>query len=210
MTNMNKNVHRDGDATVDVTDAYRRQNDGTQMSGSQDLPMQLDVGTEQSATSSDLLSHDVLGMSLDELRQYRRDLNAREGQVSYWRRILQARLDLMRDGSIKHGATTEGLRRVLTRQLGSNNRLGLLSVHPQGNAPMAGLTHLWHRSLTSDDNDLELEHDLARAEYQLSTYRSELHERIDEATAELVRRYHENPALALTALPSREGRPSPL
>lgn len=181
------------------------------MSGTGELPLQADVQEPaHHAASPDLLSHDVSSMTLDELRQFRKDLNAREGQVSYWRRIIQARLDLMRDGSIKHGATTEGLRRVLTRQLGTNHRLGLLSVHPQGNAPMAGLTHLWHRSLTTEGEDPELEADLAQAEHQLSAYRTDLHHQIDAATAEMVRRYHDDPALALTALPNRGDRPSPL
>ena len=41
----------------------------------------------------------------------------------------------------------------------------------------------------------------ARRRGQLTDYRRALHERIDEATAELIVRYRENPASALTALP---------
>jgi hypothetical protein len=42
---------------------------------------------------------------------------------------------------------------------------------------------------------------LRDAEAQLTDYRRALHERIDEATAELIVRYRENPAGALIALP---------
>jgi hypothetical protein len=42
---------------------------------------------------------------------------------------------------------------------------------------------------------------LHSAERQLTDYRRALHERIDEATGELIARYRDDPASALTALP---------
>jgi hypothetical protein len=39
------------------------------------------------------------------------------------------------------------------------------------------------------------------AERQLTTYRRALHERIDEATGELISRYRDDPAQALSILP---------
>ena len=42
---------------------------------------------------------------------------------------------------------------------------------------------------------------LAAAEVELSAYRRALHERLDDATSELIARYREKPALALCALP---------
>ena len=41
-------------------------------------------------------SPDFAHLSLDGLRAYRRVLSAEEGRVSYWRRIIQARLDIVR------------------------------------------------------------------------------------------------------------------
>ena len=40
------------------------------------------------------------------------------------------------------------------------------------------------------------------AEAQLTDYRRALHERLDEATSELIARYRENPASALVAFPA--------
>ena len=44
---------------------------------------------------------------------------------------------------------------------------------------------------------------LAAAEAELSAYRRSLHERLDDATSELIARYREEPALSLCALPLR-------
>lgn len=154
---------------------------------------------------------DVTTLSLAQLRARRKELQAHESHVSYWRRIIQARLDLLEEGVVKHGASGDGLQRVLTQRLGVNNRLGLLSVQPQGGQPLAGLDHLWHRTLTASvDEQAELDAELREAEHELSTYRNELHQYIDEATAELIRRYRENPDLVATVLPHRSERPSPL
>lgn len=151
----------------------------------------------------------VENMSLEQLREMRKVLTDRESQISYWRRIIQARLDLLRDGAVKRGATIEGLQRILSQQMGANSRKGMLSLRPQQDQPIAGLDHLWHRGINGTDDD-QLERDLLAAEHQLSHDRSELHELIDSATAELIARYHNDPALALTALPHRRERPTPL
>ena len=154
---------------------------------------------------------DLTRLSLPELRLERQSLTKLEGQVSYWRRILQARIDLMRDGMIKRGATVEGLQRVLSQQLGQNNRLALMSVQPGHDTPIDGLGTLWNRGVSLGETQTAgLESDLVEAELRLSARRTELHQRIDAATAELVRRYRENPQLALSALPARSVRPSPL
>lgn len=151
----------------------------------------------------------VADMSLEELREMRKVLTDRESQISYWRRIIQARLDLLRDGSVKRGATVEGLQRILSQQMGANSRKGMLSLRPQQDQPIAGLDHLWHRGINGADDE-QLERDLLAAEHQLSHDRNELHGLIDAATAELISRYHNDPLLALTALPHRRERPTPL
>jgi hypothetical protein len=67
--------------------------------------------------------------------------------------------------------------------------------------PLPDLAVLWERGTAGADPDLLQR--LARAEHQLSAYRRSLHERLDAATGELIARYHENPSLALAALPLR-------
>jgi len=167
--------------------------------------------SQQSEPPQDRSAIDVHDLAISELREYRKVLTERESQISYWRRIIQARLDLVRDSAIRGVATIEGLERVLTRQLGGNQRLGVLSVQPQGAAPLAGLDHLWNRSIRVGDlGGAELEADLVVAERKLSALRADLHHQIDAATSELISRYRANPQLAFSALPRRDPRPTPL
>ena len=175
--------------------------------GADSVPEQ--VAASRSEFTQPFADLNVSDMTLDQLREMRKVLTERESQISYWRRIIQARLDLLRDGALKRGATIEGLQRILTQQMGVNNRKGILSVMPEENQPMDGLDHLWHRGINSQDDE-QLEKDLIAAERQLSSIRGDLHSMIDAATGELVARYRDDPLLALTALPTRVQRPSPL
>lgn len=175
--------------------------------GEASVPLQV-VDTRSDGIDS-FVGQRVEDMSLDQLREMRRVLTERESQVSYWRRIIQARLDLLRDGSLKRGATIEGLQRILSQQMGANSRKGMLSLSPQQEQPIAGLDHLWHRGINGAD-DQQLTEDLVAAEQKLSHTRNDLHAQIDAATAELISRYHDDPALALSALPHRKVRPTPL
>jgi hypothetical protein len=74
-------------------------------------------------------------------------------------------------------------------------------VHdPAALAPLPDLTALWE---TEGSDDVETLTRLAAAEAELSAYRRSLHERLDDATSELIARYREEPGLALRALPLR-------
>ena len=153
-------------------------------------------------------SADFAHLSLDELRDYRRTLTSEEDQVSYWRRIIQARLDVLRAGAL---GTVDGehLRPVLTDDRVASSRTALVSVVPADDIPpLPNLAELWERRVADDDElgQAELDHDLAVAERQLSEYRAALHRRIADATGELIARYREQPALCLTALPLRRER----
>lgn len=142
-------------------------------------------------------------LSLDALREYRRALTAEEGKVSYWRRILQARLDVVQAGSVKE-LDQERLRPVLTSERVGAGRQALVEVLPVDDIPpLPSLGELWDRRVDRDDTagQAELEHDLRVAEAQLSAYRNALHRRIGEATGELIARYREQPSLCLSALP---------
>ena len=143
-------------------------------------------------------------LTLAELRVHRQELVTEEIRVSYWRRILQARLDL-----IIGDDDTTALRRlggVLTEHEIHSKRLAVQQLHvPGGAPPLPDLGALWDTSLLGEDDEGAVVTRLAEAEHQLSAYRRSLHLRLDAATGELIARYHDDPALALTALPLRPG-----
>ncbi|MFT6564379.1 MAG: hypothetical protein ACJAY5_001133 [Actinomycetes bacterium] len=175
--------------------------------------MEIDTATNSAVAvrPSDCSAADLTELTLEQLRSCRKALTTREAQVSYWRRIIQARLDLARDSAIRGAATVEGLERILTRHLGGNQRLGVLSVQPTDVAPIDGLDHLWSRSIGIESPvGGELEADLIAAERKLSALRAGLHSQIDAATAEMIARYRADPQLAFSALPRRDSRPAPL
>ena len=140
-------------------------------------------------------------LTLDELRAYRQELLVEETRVSYWRRIVQARLDLVIGADDADGLGRLG--GVLTDHAASSRRLALLPVtEPGGRPPLPDLAVLWEAgSGGGDDAGDAAVNRLAGAEHELSTYRRSLHQRLDAATGELIARYREDPALALTALP---------
>lgn len=151
-------------------------------------------------------SQDLAHLGLDDLRAYRTALTHEESQVSYWRRILQARLDLVRTGSV---IDRDHLRPVLTDSRVLSGRRALVELVPVDDIPpLPRLGELWDRRVEDDDpaGQAALEQDLYGAEAQLSEYRNALHRRIGLATGELIARYREQPALCLSALPLRPTR----
>ncbi len=157
-----------------------------------------------------LRNADYAHLTIDALREYRRALSAEENKVSYWRRILQARLDVVVAGSGKE-LDREHLRPVLTSARVGAGRQALVEVLPVDDIPpLPSLAELWDRSVAPDDEEGQaaLQSDLRAAEAQLSAYRNALHRRIGEATGELIARYREQPALCLTALPLKPRRAS--
>ena len=144
-------------------------------------------------------------LGLEALRDYRTALAAEEGRVSYWRRIMQARLDVVRAGS--GGSAVDNLRDVLSEVRVTSSRDVLVGIvdDPTGElSDLPELTSLWSRQADSADpvatEALALA--LEAAESQLSDYRNALHRRITGATTELIARYREEPMLALIALPT--------
>jgi len=140
----------------------------------------------------------LVPLELDVLRDYRQELITEEARVSYWRRILQARIDTS-VGDTAGDRDGRRLRSVLTQHQESSRRLAVLPVHdPAALPPLPDLTALWE---TEGSDDVEALTRLAAAEAELSAYRRSLHERLDDATSELIARYREEPGLALRALP---------
>jgi hypothetical protein len=134
-------------------------------------------------------------LALAELRAYRQDLIQEETRVSYWRRILQARLDLADSDE----RSVDRLRAVLTEHRADSRRLANSSLDGAvGTPPFPDLATLWDAEL---DDSADLRRRIAAAERELSSYRRDLHRRIDAATGELISRYRDQPALVQYALP---------
>jgi hypothetical protein len=150
-------------------------------------------------------SPNLASLSLAELRGYRRRLTAEEERISYWRRLVHARMDLLEAESRAGGALRlEDVVRALGETGTGQSRRALLRVDAADPLPeLPVLTQMWVEEVDTADPaavDSALE-SLRDAEAQLTRYRHALHQRIDEATGELIVRYRENPTSALSALP---------
>jgi hypothetical protein len=154
------------------------------------------------ATPSDALSE----LGLDGLRLYRRRLAEEEEKISYWRRLVHARIDVLEaEAHHERPLRLDELIRVLGETGTGGTRTALVSVRAADELPeLPVLADMWVTEL--DPNDTAAVRAaidrLRRAEVQLTDYRRALHERLDEATSELIGRYRERPAAALVAFGS--------
>lgn len=163
-----------------------------------------DTGNRASPRRTPERNSDFDHLSIGDLRTYRTALAEEENRVSYWRRIIQARLDVVRAGEAGTGRV-DNLRTVLADARLTSGRRGLITVLPiEDIPPLPDLAELWDREPVPADpahND-SLIKDLSSAEIQLSAYRAALHRRISGSTDELIARYREDPGLCLVALPA--------
>lgn len=128
--------------------------------------------------------------------------------MSYWRRIVQTRVDMW--DQEWDGEHINQLSQALAESVGSPTRVAHLSmVSSTELATMPDLPRIWTQfEFASTDDELRRALTaLRKAERGLSEYRADLHATIDSLTAELIARYHENPSLALTALPGQNAEP---
>ena len=144
-------------------------------------------------------------LSLQELRGYRERLNLEEEKASYWRRLVHARIDVLDAEAHSDGTlSVDDLVRVLGETGSGQTRNALLRVRPADPLPdLPVLAEMWVEDVDPRDPAAVSEalDRLHSAEKQLTEYRHALHERIDEATSELIVRYREDPVSALSALP---------
>jgi hypothetical protein len=145
-------------------------------------------------------------LSLVALRQYRLQLREEEDRVSYWRRLLQARLDMVAAGRLQAGPmSAQQIAAALGDGVARQHRLALVATEVGQPLPeLPELAALWAHPLGSGENgvaDAAVVGGLAEAEAQLSTYRSSLHQLLDAATGELIRRYQVDPTSCLDVLP---------
>jgi hypothetical protein len=149
-------------------------------------------------------SPDFAHLPLVGLRKYRRALTEEESRVSYWRRIIQARLDMVRATEKAPSHAMDSMRPVLTEARVGRGRQSLIEIVPMNDVPpLPNLEALWDRDFVPGDDEMnaDLIDDLVKAEAQLSAYRAALHRRISGATTELIARYREDPSQCLSALP---------
>jgi hypothetical protein len=152
-------------------------------------------------------SPELSALRLDELRAYRADLSTEEERVSYWRRLLQGRVDILEvraaSGSLVSPAD---LVRVLGDTGTGRSRRALMLVESPEELPdlpdLQELTLLWAADPQEADDVTDLVERLRDWEKVLSDYRRALHERIDAATGELVVRYRADPSAALALIPA--------
>lgn len=150
-------------------------------------------------------------LGLEELRRYRQALTAEENRVSYWRRIIQGRLDVVRAGESSAGIDVAHLRPALSQAGNSTGRGALIEVQPAPDfPPLPDLQSLWDRCPPpgAHAEGARLAEDLVLAERQLSDYRAVVHRRIHAATTELITRYSADPSQCLSALPRSGDRPA--
>ncbi len=150
-------------------------------------------------------------LDLPALRAYRDQLEAEEERVSYWRRLVHARLDVLgaqaRSG---HQLTLAQLTRALGDTATGRVRRALVRVAPADPLPeLPVLAEMWETTVgdggPGDPEDpAGPTHRLSAAEQQLTAYRSALHRRLDEATGELILRYRANPRAALALIPMEQ------
>ena len=142
-------------------------------------------------------------LALGELRLYRRRLAEEEEKISYWRRLVHARIDVLEaESQHERTLTLDELIRVLGDTGTGRTRHALVSVRAVDDLPeLPVLADMWVTELDPHDT-AEVAEAVARlrsAEVQLTDYRRALHERLDGATAELIARYRDNPKSALVA-----------
>lgn len=150
-------------------------------------------------------SPDFAHLDLAALRSYRRTLIEEEERISYWRRILQARLDLLGNRRLSGtGGNAVSLRRLLATEGVEEKRKALIDALPVHEIPpLPRLDQLWAQDPAPGDDEhvSRLLIELSKAERQLSAYRTALHRRLSAATGELMARYRESPRECLSALP---------
>lgn len=157
------------------------------------------------SVTSTVPSADLAVLDLAGLRAYRRHLGAEEEKVSYWRRLAHARIDVLEAESSTAGTLSfDDLVRVLGDTGSGQTRRALVRVKASDPLPdLPELADMWDDDVDPHDSDrvAEAVERVRTAEQQLTAYRRALHERIDEATRELILRYRANPAAALAAIP---------
>ena len=157
------------------------------------------------SVTSTVPSEELAALDLEQLRSYRHGLEGEEDKVSYWRRLVHARIDVLEaESGTSAPLSIDDLVRVLGDTGSGRTRRALVRFRAADPLPdLPVLSEMWVTEVDPQDAG-EMEDALERlrtAERQLTAYRRALHDRIDEATRELILRYRANPLAALTVIP---------
>ncbi len=143
-------------------------------------------------------------LSLDELLDRRSGLRTHEEQLSYWRRVVQGRLDLLQ--ARLDGTDTEALADVLGGAERCGTRLQHSPVrHVEPMLELATADRAWEIASCSDD-PAAVRHAVQRlraAEQWLSAQRASALAELDAATAQLARRLSDDPGAYLRSVERR-------
>jgi hypothetical protein len=125
------------------------------------------------------------------IRLLRSSLRAEERRVSYWRRLVQGRLDLIASGGPGKPASLDSLTGRVAPAAGARPPATAELLARLGGDPLRDAERLWQRPVPWDDEAglARLRRRLSELEAELSGYRRLLHERIDGCTGELIGRY---------------------
>ncbi|MFD3836810.1 aerial mycelium formation protein [Streptomyces sp. NPDC058642] len=163
--------------------------------------------TEEPWLSADPSEHDLAPLSLPELRTLRRDAQRDEADLSYVRRLLQGRIDILRAELARRspageGSVVERLSEILAdapaRHRSSARHVTLGTPHSEEYRRLAAemLAEVELSDLRAR-TDLELNAAMARLvryEQQVSRRRQRLQRTADDSSAEIARRYREGEA----------------
>ena len=168
-------------------------------------PQNTGADTRRRSVTSTVPSEELAALDLDQLRGYRHRLEAEEEKVSYWRRLVHARIDVLEaESDAGNPLSIDDLVRVLGDTGTGATRNALVRFRAADPLPdLPVLSEMWVTEIDPHDDE-QVDDALGRlrtAEQQLTSYRRALHERIDEATRELILRYRENPLAALSVVP---------
>jgi hypothetical protein len=143
-------------------------------------------------------------LSLDELLERRSALRAHEEQLSYWRRVVQGRLDLLQ--SRLDGGDPDALADVLGGTERCGSRMAHSPVrHIEPMLELATADRAWEIASCSDD-PAAVRHAAARlavAERWLSDQRARVLAELDHATDQLARRLRDDPGAYLRSVERR-------
>ena len=161
--------------------------------------------TRRLSVQASLPSEELALLDLRELRDYRGQLEAEEDKVSYWRRLVHARIDVLTaEARNDHELRLPDLVRVLGDTGTGRARRALIKLQPAEPWPeLPVLAEMWSNEVNPRDREA-ISAALLKfrvAEGQLTDYRRALHERIDGSTRELILRYRADPTQALLLLP---------
>lgn len=149
-------------------------------------------------------SPELAAVGFQELRAYRKRLSTEEERISYWRSLVQTRIDTLIAASQVEELTPEMLVKALAETGTGARRRQLLRVTAHDTLPeLPELAAQWSAAVDPHD-PVALQGalvDLRSTEKTLSEYRRSLHDRIDAAEQELVVRYRNNRSLGLNVHP---------